>query len=192
MVVPSVRGSLFQIVLDHIQRLLDSGGLTREEFEAQLTAEDLDVLSAKIGPATWVPIGTYRRVIDFLVSIEAPGDPEGYLFERGGYAAERLHKSGLYSQFDASTEKWGARVGKLIVTLGSVIYNFTEWGFELDRGRPIGFRVTVRNAAELPECGRFAAAGFIEYLARSATGLTIRITSERLPDGNILFIGNIV
>jgi hypothetical protein len=178
--------------LDHVQRLLDAGQLTRAEFEGQLTADDFEVLNTKIGPATWIPIDTYRRVVDFLVSIEAPENPEGYLFERGWSAAERLHKSGLYSQFDASTEKWGTRVGKLIVTLGPVIYNFTEWGFELRPGRPITFRVTVRNAAALPECGRFAAAGFIEYLARAVTGLAIRIRSERLPDGNIVFVGDIV
>jgi hypothetical protein len=187
--VPAVRGSLFQFVLDHVQRLLDAGQLTRKELAAQLTPDDLDILSTKIGPATWVPIDTYRRTFDLLVSIEAPGDPEGYLFERGWRAAEGLHKTGLYSQFEASTEKWGMRVGKLIVTLGPVIYNFTEWSFEFDPGPPTGFRVTVRNAAELPECGRFAAAGFIEYLARSATGLTLRITSERLPGGNIIFTG---
>jgi len=185
--VPSVRGSLFQFVLEHIQLLLDTGRLTRKQLEAQLTPEDLDLLSARIGPATWVPIDTYRRTFDLLVSIEAPRNSETYLFERGWSAAERLHKGGLYTQFEASTEKWGVRVGKLIVTLGPVIYNFTEWEFEVDR--PAGFRVTVRNAAELPECGRIAAAGFIEYLARSATGLALRITSERLPDGTIVFMG---
>jgi hypothetical protein len=187
--VPSVRGSLFQFVLEHIQQLLDTGRLTRKQLEAELTLEDLDLLSTRIGPAAWVPIDTYRRTFDLLVSVEAPGNSEAYLFERGWSAAERLHKAGLYSQFEASTEKWGMRVGRLIVTLGPVMYNFTNWAFELDPGPPAGFRVTVRNAAELPDCGRFAAAGFIEYLARSATGLALRITSERLPDGTIVFMG---
>src|SRR5215469_12238463 len=132
--VPSVRGSLFQFVLEHIQQLLDTGRLTRKQLEAELTLEDLDILSARIGPATWVPIDTYRRTFDLLVSVEAPGNSEAYLFERGWSAAERLHKAGLYSQFEASTEKWGMRVGRLIVTLGPVMYNFTNWAFELDPG----------------------------------------------------------
>ncbi len=188
MTVPSIKGTGFQSAVDDIQRLLDTRQLTREELEAQLTLDDLLILESKIGPATWVPIDTYRRVVDILISIEAHGDPEEYLFQRGWRAAERMHKAGLYSQFDASLEKWGMRVGKLIVTLGPVLWNFTEWTFELEPGLPVrGFRLIVRDAAELPECARFTSHGFIEYLARSAAGLTLRVTSERLPGGVIIF-----
>lgn len=189
MTVPSIKGTGFQSVIDDIQRLLDTRQLTREELEAQLTPDDLIILESKIGPASWVPIDTYRRVVDILISVEAHGDPEGYLFQRGWRAAERLHKAGVYSQFDATVEKWGMRVGKLIVTLGPVMYNFTEWAFELETAAR-AFRVVVRAGVEFPECARFTALGFIEYLARSATGLTLRVTSERLPDGRIIFTGN--
>jgi hypothetical protein len=190
--VPSIRGSIFQSILDHLGEVLERSEAVREEFESQLTADDLVVLESKIGPATWVPIDTYRRVVDFLVALEAEGDPEGYLFRGGWRVAERLHELGLYSQFDASIEKWGTRVGKLIVTLGPVMYNFGEWAFEFAPGLLPAFRVTVRNASKLPECGRFAAVGFVEYLARSATGLAIRVTSERLPEGDIVFTGNMI
>jgi hypothetical protein len=131
MTVPSIKGTGFQSAVDDIRRLLDSRQLTREELEAQLTPDDLLILESKIGPFTWVPVDTYARVVDVLIAIEAEGDPEGYLFERGWRAAERLHKAGLYSQFEASLEKWGLRVGKLIVTLGPELWNFTEWEFEL-------------------------------------------------------------
>jgi hypothetical protein len=191
MTVPSIKGTGFQSAVDDIQRLLDARQLTREELEAQLTPDDLIILDSKIGPTTWVPIDTYRRIVDLLISIEAHGDPEGYLFQRGWRAAERLHKGGLYSQFDATAVKWGMRVGKLIVTLGPVMYNFTEWEFELEPGQPIrAFRVIVRNADQFPECARFTAQGFIEYVARSATGMTIRVTSERMPGGRIVFAGS--
>jgi len=52
-------------------------------MEGQLAPDDLIILESKIGPATWVPMDTYRRVVDLLVSIEAHGDIEGYLFQRG-------------------------------------------------------------------------------------------------------------
>ena len=188
MTVPSIKGTGFQSAIDDIQRLLDTRQLTREDLEAQLTPDDLIILESKIGPTTWVPIDTYRRVVDILIAVEAQGDPEGYLFQRGWRAAERLHKAGLYSQFDATAEKWGMRVGKLIVTLGPVLWNFTEWTFELEPGLPVrGFRLIVRDAAVLPECARFTSHGFIEYLARSAAGLTLRVTSERRPGGVIIF-----
>jgi hypothetical protein len=191
MKVPSIKGTGFQSVLDDLQRLLDAHKLTREEMEDRLAPDDLIILESKIGPATWVPMDTYRRVVDLLVSIEAHGDIEGYLFQRGWRAAERLHKAGLYSQFDATAEKWGTRVGKLVVTLGPVMYNFTEWRFDVAPEAPLGmFRITVSNAAEFPDCARFTAQGFIEYIARSATSRTIRVTSERLSDGSVAYSGN--
>jgi hypothetical protein len=45
----------------------------------------------------------------------------------------------------------------------------------------------VSDAAALPECARFTTHGFVEYLARMATGLTLRVTSEREPGGRIIF-----
>lgn len=188
MTVPAINGTGFQSVAEDIQRLLDTRQLTQEELEAQLDPDDLIILESKVGPTAWVPVDTYRRVVDLLVAIEAHGDPEGYLFQRGWRAAERLHKAGLYSQFDATAEKWGMRVGKLLVTLGPALWNFTQWTFELGPGLPVrGFRLVVREAGPLPECARFTCHGFIEYLARSAAGLTLRVTSERLPGGLIIF-----
>jgi hypothetical protein len=188
MTLPSVRGTGFQSAADDIQRLLDTHRLTRDELEARLTPDDVLLLESKISATTWIPVDTYRRVVELLVSIEAEGDPEGYLFQRGWRAAERLHKAGLYSQFDATMEKWGTRVGRLIVTLSSELWNFTEWTFELEPGLPLrGFRLIVRGAGELPECARLTSHGFIEYLTRSAVGLTLRVTSERLPGGVVIF-----
>ena len=188
MTVPSIKGTGFRSAVDDIQRLLDARQLTREELEARLTPEDLLILESKIGPLSWIPVETYRRVVDVLIAIEAQGDPEGYLFQRGWRAAERLHKAGLYSQFEASLEKWGVRVGKLMVTLAPELWNFTEWKFELIPGEPLrGYRIVVDDAAALPECARFTSHGFLEYLARMATGLSLRVTSERMPGGRIIF-----
>ena len=189
MTVPSVKG--IQPIVADIRRLLDTGQLTREQLEAQLTPDDLAILESKIGPATWVPIDTYRRALDVLVSIEAHGDPEGYLFRRGWRVARRLHEVGLYCQFDATVGKWGMRVGQLIATLGPALFNFTEWKFELDPGIPArAFKVIVSDAAQFPDCVRFTAQGFIAYLAHSAAGLELRVTSQRMPDGRIIFAAN--
>jgi len=186
MTVPSVKG--IQPIVDDLQRLLGTGQLTRKQLEAQLTAADLAILESKVGPATWVPMDTYRRALDLLISIEAQGDPEGYLFRRGWSVAERLRKVGLYCQFDATTEKWGMRVGKLMVTLAPVLFNFTQWKFELDpRIPPRGFRVIVSDAVHFPDNARFLAQGFIAYLAHSAARLMLRVTSQRITNGCIIF-----
>jgi len=71
------------------------------------------------------------------------------------------------------------------------MYNFTEWRFDVEAEAPLAiFRITVSDAAEFPDCARFTAQGFIEYISRSATRRTIRVTSERLSDGSIVYIGN--
>jgi hypothetical protein len=191
MTVPAIKGTGFQSAVDDIQRLLDTDRLTREELEARLEPDDVILLESKVGPATWVPMDTYRRVIDVLIAIEGRGDAEGYLVQRGWRAAERLHKAGLYSQFDATMDKWGMRVGKLVVTLGPVMYNFTKWAFESQPEAPGNFTLTVSEAEHFPDCARYTAQGFVEYLARSIIGRTVHVTSERMPEGRILYTGHV-
>jgi hypothetical protein len=65
---------------------------------------------------------------------------------RGARSGERLHKAGLYRQFQASTETWGHRVGKIVTTMATVLYNFTRWNFEAGAEHGL-FRITIDDAA---------------------------------------------
>jgi hypothetical protein len=176
--IPSIKGTAFQSVVDDIQSLLDAGRLSREELEARLTGEDLEILDGKVNPTTWSPIDTYKRAVEVLARKEAPLRTEEYLVERGVKAAERLSALGIYSQLEATSEHMGVRVGKVIVTISRAIYNFTCFHYEPgDDG--VSFSIRVEDAAAFPEAARFATQGFVEYVASRAAGYAMHVTSER-------------
>ena len=188
MVLPSIKATGFQSAADDLNRLIETGKISREEVEARVQTGDLRYLDKQLAATTWVPIDTYRRVVEILIEIEANGPPEVYLHNRGVRAAQRLHKAGLYRQFEASSETWGNRVGKIATTMAAVLYNFTKWSFELGSGRGI-FTITVDEAAEFPDVARYTAQGYIEYTSRVVSGGNERVTSERPSPARILFKG---
>ncbi len=186
--VPSIKATGFQSAADDVNRLIESGRLARAEVEARLQPGDLPYLDKQIAATTWVPIETYRRVVEILIDLEANGSPEAYLHARGQRAGERLHKVGVYRQFEASKETWGKRVGNISTTLSSVIYNFTKWTFE--SAEEIGsFRIIVDEARDLPEVARFTTQGFIEYTSRVVSKSNGRVTSQRVTPDRIIYTG---
>jgi hypothetical protein len=176
--VPSIKGTAFQSVHDDLHRLLESGRLSRERLELALGVDDLRVLDEKVAPAAWYPIDGYARMVELLVEIEARGRRREYLIERGTRAAERLSAAGIYQQLDASAEGMGPRVGHVILTLASVIYNFTRWSYESGEVRG-DFTIRVDDAESFPEVSRFATQGFIQYVATRVSAAPVRVESDR-------------
>jgi hypothetical protein len=185
---PSIKATGFQTAADDLQVHLDSGRLPRAELEARLEPEDLRYLGKALAASTWVPIAAYRRVVELLIELEAEGQPELYLHDRGVRSAERLQKLGLYKQFEASVDSEGVRVGKIAVTMASVIYNFTRWTFET--GDTHGdFEIIVDEAREFPEVARFTTQGFIEYTSKVVARGDGRVRSERVTPERVVFSG---
>lgn len=185
---PSIKATGFQTAADDLQVHVDSGRLPRAEVEARLDPGDLQYLEKQLAASTWVPIATYRRVVELLIELEADGKPELYLHGRGVRSAERLHKLGVYRQFEASLDTWGARVGKIATTMSAVIYNFTRWTFE--SGGTLGdFKIIVDEAGDFPEIARFATQGFIEYTAKAVSGGDARVTSARVTPDRVVYTG---
>ena len=185
--VPSIKATGFQSASDDLARLIQAGHIGRRQVEARLEPDDLRYLDKQLAATTWVPIAIYARVIEILVELEANGRPEAYLHGRGVRSGERLHKAGLYRQFQASTETWGDRVGKIVTTMATVLYNFTRWNFEAGAEHGL-FTITLDDAVDFPEVSRFATQGFIEYTSRVITGGKERVRSERpTPDRIIYF-----
>ena len=116
------------------------------------------------------------RVAAILAELEAGGDEAGYFRARGRRAAERLHKAGVYKQFDKSVETWGKRAGSMATTMSSVLYNFTKWTYETLKG---GFEIQIDEARDYPDALRWVGEGFIEYLSRHISGRKVEVTSQR-------------
>ena len=159
----------------------DRGGeaSAREEVEARLRGEDLRYLDKQLAATTWIPIDSYRR---------RGRDPDrargGRLQSRGVPARPRrawrsaFTRRGLYRQFEASSETWGNRVGKIAATMAAVLYNFTKWSFELGSGRGI-FTITVDEADRVPGRRALHRAGLHRvHLASRVGRQRARATSE--------------
>ena len=185
---PSIKATGFQSAADDLTRLVGAGRISRAEVEARLRAEDLRYLDKQLAATTWVPIDIYARVVDILVEVEANGPKEVYLHGRGTRSGQRLHKAGLYRQFEASTEVWGNRVGKIVTTMAAVLYNFTKWTFEVGTGHGV-WQITVDEATDFPEVARFTTQGFIEYASRAVSGGNEVVRSQRPTPDRIVFRG---
>jgi hypothetical protein len=161
---PSIKGSLFEAVAADVNALVARGRITREELEARLERSDLPYLDEKIGAAFWYPIDTYRR--------------------RGAAAANRLIEGGLYRQMDASVDTWGERVGKIMVTLAPLIFNFGKWSCSTEGGE---LRLEAREAVPLPEVSRVVIEGFVSVMATRAFKSDVQVRSTRPEPDRIVF-----
>ena len=186
---PSIKATGFQGAADDLARLVARQGISRAELAARLDPSDFAYLDKQLAASSWVPIATYVRVAEILVELEGRGDAPAYFRARGRKAAERLHKAGVYKQFDASVETWGKRAGAISTTMGAVLYNFTKWSFEAlpERG---GFQIRIDGARAFPDVLRWVGEGFIEYTSRHQSAnkkLKIEVSSARPAPDRIVY-----
>jgi hypothetical protein len=185
---PSIKATGFQSAADDLAQLVATGRVSRAELEARLPRGDFAYLDKALAASSWVPIDTYVRVGAILVELEGASEPQAYFRARGLRAAARLHKAGLYRQFEASVEAWGKRAGTLATTIAAVLYNFTRWSFEARPDRQ-GFEIAVDDAREFPEYLRFVGEGMIEYMSQHLSpGRKPRVSSKRVAPDRIVYV----
>lgn len=184
--IPSIKGTAFELAHADLNRHLAEGRLSREQAAARLDAEDLRILEEKLNPTAWYPIASYGRIVELLSELEGRSDTESYLLGRGAIAAEKLSNAGTYQQLDASSAQLGPRVGKIVITVAGMIYNFGRWEFEV--GDTSGdFRVIVKECRDMPEVSRVTTQGFIQTVSSRIAGFPIRVTSHRPSSDRIVF-----
>ena len=187
--IPSIKATGFQSAADDLEKLIAEGRMPRADVESQLEPEDLPYLGKQLAASSWVPVATYMRVLELLIALEGGRDVAGYLRARGMRAAERLHKMGLYGQFEATVETWGHRVGTITATMGAVLYNFSRWSFESDVENQ-SFQTTVDDATHYPEPLIAVGEGFIHYLAQNLMPeYKVEVSGTRVTPDRIVFRG---
>jgi len=167
---PSIKGSALSSVVEDVLALRESGRVGADRLELRLEPADLALLDAKIQPALWYPIESYRRLTELLLEVEGRGDWQ-YVADRGARAAERLWEGGLYLQLQHGEEKaaearrYGGvltdRDARLMTTLSGAIFNFTRWSYRVDGADAL---IEATDAERLPEVSMHAARGFLEYV----------------------------
>jgi hypothetical protein len=185
--VPSIKATLFQLTADRIEALIASGRLTRAELERRVHPEDLQYLGKKLAASSWVPMTTLARIAEIAIDTEFGDSSETVLRAEGARGAKRIHRLGLYEQFEATAERWGANVGRIVLTFASVAYNFTRWSFEAGDDETSA-RITVEQARDFPEFSRLTTEGFISYMWGVALKASdVSVTSERPTPDTIVF-----
>jgi hypothetical protein len=182
----SIKGSVFQAAPEDLNRLVAEGRVSREALEARLEAEDIELLDHKVQPTGWYAIASYGRMVELLAELEGGADREAYLVSRGARAAARISTAGTYQQLETTSEQLGPRVGKIVITVAKLFYNFSSWHF--DQGDDLShYTIRVEGARDLPEANRLAAQGFIAFVGEKVGGHAVEVTSERPRPDQILF-----
>jgi hypothetical protein len=187
--VGGVKGTAIESVIADVNRLVESSRISRDQLEARLEAEDLELLEQKLLPSVWYSLGAYGRMTQLLYEAEGRGKHE-YLYDRGRRAAERMRGAGFYAQLTAARERWGDSLGAMMVTLGPAIYRDTEWSYRLLASGPgLHFEIEISVPEGFPDVCRHTTQGFIEHAATHAAGQTVRMSSERLSPTRIVYRG---
>jgi len=187
--VPSIKGSLFSVVVEELHEHLDAGRISRDAAEAMLLREDLAAIGEKIRVGTWYPIDLHDRVLRLLCQTVGAGRRE-YLVEGGRRAADALAESGLYAQLEVKGDDSRLReFSRILVTLSGAIYSFSSWHLvDSDAGKG-SFSIDVTDATALPDLVVARAEGFVERAITNAFGGDWEVTSQRPSPDHIILEG---
>jgi hypothetical protein len=199
---PAIKGTIFQGVIEDLQRLRDSGRVSPQKLADRLADAELDLLDTKVYPSSWYPMESYARITDLLCELEG-GDGPDYFRARGAANAKRLIDGGLYSQLDflkrwertiegredndleAVTESY-MRSLRLVTSLSGSIYSSGTWTVERDPDRGARVRIEIRDAAAYSEGMRYAIEGFLNECVRAVRSELKRFwVSERVAPDHI-------
>ena len=175
---PSIKGRIFGVAVEDVNKLLASGELARTDLARWLRPDDLAYLTKTIGAADWYDVAAYARILLLLRDVEGYGSND-YLRGRGIATAQRLLEAGLYSQMEylsraqvareKDPEKRSAAFGrdlKLLTTLSASILSFTKWESRSDPEHAGRYRIDVSGAQDYPEALGFTSEGFLNGMAR--------------------------
>jgi hypothetical protein len=188
-VVPSIKGSIFAVVVEELRQHLDAGRIPRAAAELALTPDDLALIEKKLLAGSWYPIDAHERVLSLLCKTVGEGRRE-YLVEGGRRAADALSESGLYAQLAVEGDESNLKkFGRILVTLSGAIYSFSAWRFadwDHAHGR---FTIEITDAAALPDVVVARAEGFVERAMVNAIGGQWQVTSQRPSFDRVLIEG---
>jgi hypothetical protein len=185
----SIKGVVLELAVEGVKRMLEEGRISRDEVEARLDAQDLEILEQKLLPGMWYPIDSMQRILELVTRDERDRGGLEAMTAVGVSAAERLFASEVYKNFVATAENRGRRAGATLVGLAPLLCNFTRWSYDPGPEDGNEFTVEVRDAERFPDLLRFLAQGFIQYLGERVNDAPVRVESERPSPDCIVYRG---
>jgi hypothetical protein len=175
---PSIKGSVFAVIVEDVNKLLTHGTVSKAELSRWLHAEDLALLGQPIAAASWYDVRSYTRMNELLRDVEGDGSNE-YLRARGRLTARRLLEAGFYAQMEflsrtevgrakggqARFEAFGRDLRKLTTLSGSIL-NFSRWTSKPDPDRADRYVIDVSEARDVSEVLAWRSDGFVNEMAK--------------------------
>lgn len=191
---PSIKGSVFSVLVENLAKCVSRGDVSREELAARLEPGDVALLDATITVSDWYDIRSYDRINAVLLDVEGGGDVE-YYREQGRQTARRLMEAGLYAQLEylnrteASSEtdphaRFAAfgRDLRLLSSLSASILNFSRWSAVRDPDQELRYRIEVSDASAMPESLCWRSDGFVNGMASMHAGRDLWGWQRERPD----------
>jgi hypothetical protein len=187
---PAIKGSAFAGLVEDLHKLLEQGELSREALCERLPPGDVSLLDEPVSPGFWYPMAAYDRMLELLVELEGGDDPRAYLLGRGERAMQRLMDLGIYNQFASLEKGWTRLSGRVLGTIGQVVYNFLA--FEIVSERPEDappgepgerFTILLKDGGRLSTNAQTTIEGAVAALASRAAHGPVSVSSTRMaPD----------
>jgi hypothetical protein len=159
--------------------------ISRDELEAHLEAEDLEILDGKPEPSFWYPLASVDRLARILLDVEGGGCPEYYKLQGRRAAESLLTRSSVKRLVEAALER-GERAGQSLVSVASLIYSVGRWSFEGDLRE---FSIELSEAEAFPELSLWAISGCAETLFQQIAGRGFEVTFTRPDPDLVIFRG---
>ena len=87
--VPSIKGSIFEGLLQDVRQAVAEGRADLDELRECLDDKDRALVDGQVATIQWVPMRVYTQILDYLTRVEGGADPIAYLQGRGAKACER-------------------------------------------------------------------------------------------------------
>jgi hypothetical protein len=176
---PSIKGSVFLLVVEEVERILATGSVSRDGLGRWLHPGDLTAFAEHPIASGWYPIDQYARMNELLRDVAGGGQNE-YLREQGRRTAQQLLASGRYQQvgYAQRTELDAAQTPeerfhtfgreiRFIASVSAAILNFSRWTPRVDPDYSLRYRIEVTEASAFPEVLCWRSDGFVNELANA-------------------------
>jgi hypothetical protein len=187
--IPSIKGVALQLAVDGLRRVMEAQKISMDQVNARMNPEDAWVLDNGIMPGLWYPIDLCGRVVELSIALENKGGPN-YLRHVGTRIAKMFFSNEIYERFATAAEKRREGAGKIMITVPSVVLNFSEWSFVQDEAKPKTFFIEANQAKAFPDVLRYLSEGFIQYVAERVVNGPVRVRSDRPAPDQIVFQGD--
>ena len=174
---PSIKGSVFQVVVEDVGKVLAEGSVSHTEAVRWLQPDDFAYLDREIYVSSWYDIRSYERM-SLLLRDVVGGGSNAFLVEKGRETARRLLEAGFYAQLEylqrtevaTATDPMSRFVAfgrdlRKFASLSRSILNFSTWTSKPDSDHDGRYVLEITDARDFPEVLAWRSEGFMNELS---------------------------